>query len=442
MTLPRARFVSPARQTPTPRDPQGRSIPARMALYTYQLLWSTSPNVDLPRQFYIELLYLQCLSAQLASDQATSLQSDRLWMTLANENGLTQVEELVTSSRSLLNGILTAATQWDKDPDHGVSDVVRGLVELTMKEAKELTPRGVYSARALSELIQALIAAHGIPSRMEEVFFEPSMRKVTPGTVLLAAGLVTGFGEALKSSKAASNFCNWLVSDLAGTSPEKDTARMTMVLFTLCAQVYEPGQLPIAHNRIVMAVKQITSWTQDPAELDPEFCAEMCSALGQLLPCIKDVYGSYWDKTLQFCVALWERAGQHVLSEALPFIHSSLRLYRVLEEMEDTNDDLHDARRDIATTKCQGLLELMRLPREQGSQPLEIVDAMLCRETEKIPLARLPEPMDVFPLVASPAHDIQTAVFKMLHRKIPAQQEEQSISVLLDKTGKATALCL
>lgn len=410
-----------------------------MALYTLDILSSAPVEVDLPRQFHIELLYLQFLSLQLASDQITSLDGDGLWMTMVEEPVIAQAEELVTSSRSLFNKILAAAPEWDKSPQRGASAVVRGLVDLTMKEAMELTPRGVYSARALTELLQTLTDAHGTPSSLEEAFIRPEVLKASPETALLAAGLMAGFGETLRSSKATNNFCNRLVSDIAGTSPDKDTARVTLVLLALCAQVYEPGQLPVANNRVVFAVKQITSWTEGVADLDAKFCSEMCRALGQLLPCMKDVYGSYWEKTLQFCVALWERAGQHVLWESLPLTHSSLKLFRVLEGMMDTNDDLQDALRDVAAAKCSGLLELMRLPRDRGSQPMEIVDAMLCRETEKIPAARLPEPTDVFPLVASASRDIQTAAFKMLHRKIPAQQEEQSIHVLLDKTGKLPA---
>ncbi|EQL03826.1 C3HC4 type (RING finger) zinc finger containing protein [Ophiocordyceps sinensis CO18] len=440
VTLPRVSLVPPRSRIPTQRDRQGRSVPGRMALYTLGLLSSAPVAVDLPHQFHVELLYLQCLSIQLASDQVTSLEVDGLWATLEDEYTMAQAEELVTLSRNLVSKILTAATQWDKVPEHGISRVVGGLVELTMNEAMYLTPRGVYSARVLTELLQTLTEAHGAPASLEETFLKPSVLKATPETALLAAGLMAGLGWTLKSSKAASNFCNRLVSDVAGTSPENDQSMMTLVLLTLCAQVYEPGQLPVANNRVVFAVKQITSWSEDLAELDSDFCAEMCRALGQLLPCMKDVYGSYWEKTVQFCLALWERAGQHVLSEALPFIHSSLKLLRVLEGMQDANDDLQDALREVATAKCSGLLELMKLPREGASQPMVIVDAMLCRETGKIPVARLPEPKDVFPLVASASRDIQTAAFEMLHKKIPAQQEEQSINVLLDKIGKYARL--
>ena len=407
-----------------------------MALYNCELLSAMPEGVKLPTQFHVELLYLQCLSVQLASDQITSMSHDGLWTVLEDGDETSQVEELVTSSRSLLNNFLLQATHWDAATGDGVSGIVRGLVELTMKEASELTARGVYSARALAELLQALSEVHGVSSGLEETFLKSETLKAKPDTALLAAGLIAGLGDSLQSSKAISNFCNRLISDVAGLSPGSDKTMATLVLLTLCAQVYELGELPVANNRLVFAAKQLTAWTEDIDELDADICAEICRTLGRILPCMKDVYGSYWEKTMQFCVGLWERAGQHVLSEALPFLHASLKLYKTLESIQEPNDDLQDALRDFATAKSNGLVELLKLPREETSQPLEIVDAMLCREIEKLPIIRIPEPTDLFPLVASESREIQTAAYTMLHKKIPAQQEQQSIDVLLDKTGK------
>lgn len=446
VTLPRSANVPQPSQDRTsqsrvPRDRKGRSIPTRMALYNCELLSAVPEGINLPRQFHVELLYLQCLSIQLASDQITSMSHDGLWMALEDSDGISQAEELVASSRSLLNKRIATATQWDEAAEDGISSVVRGLVDLTMKEAMELTPRGVYSARALAELLQVLTEVHGVPSSLEERFLKPEILKAKPDTALLAAGLIAGLGDSLQSSKPVNNFCNRLVSDIAGLSPGSDKTMATLVLLTLCTQVYELGELPVANNRVVFAVKQLTAWTEDIDELDADVCAEICRALGRLLPCMKDVYGSYWEKTMQFCVGLWERAGQHVLSEALPFIHSSLKLFKTLEGIPDPNDDLQDALRDFATAKSNSLVELLKLPRGETSQPLEIVDAMLCREIERLPVARIPEPTDLFPLVASESRDIQTAAFNMLHRKIPAQQEQHSIDVLLDKTGKLTESC-
>ncbi|PFH59912.1 hypothetical protein XA68_11711 [Ophiocordyceps unilateralis] len=414
------------------RDRQGRCIPARMALYAQAVLGSASAVVHLPRQSCIELLHVQCLSAQLASDQRASLDDDGLWMSM-DEDAIAQAEELMTSSRHLMREMVTLANGWNKDSGDDASSVVHGLVDLTMKEAAELTSRGVHNCRVLSELIQILIEIHGVPPSLDEMYLGSEMLKAKPETALPLAGLLTGLGESLRSSKATSNLCNRLISDVADTDPDSDQSRMTTVLLTLCAQVYDSGELPVANNRIVFAVRQMTSWTEDP-NLDAAFGAEICRLLGQLLPCMKDVYGPYWEKALHFCVGLWKRAGQLPLVEALPFLYESLKLLIVLEQLSDPNDDLQDALIDFGAEKCSGLLQLMKLPRDKSSEPLEMVDAMLCREVETIAVAQLPPSTKLFPLVASASRDVQTAAFNLLHRKIPAQQEEQSIDLLLDKT--------
>ncbi|RDA96293.1 hypothetical protein CP533_1626 [Ophiocordyceps camponoti-saundersi (nom. inval.)] len=431
LTLPR---VTPERQMnpEISRDRQGRCVPVRMALYTQAVLDSTSSEIHLPPQVHIELLHLHCLTVQLASDQLATLENEGLWKTM-DDDAITQAEELITLSRSMMREMITKAKGWTDASEDDPSIVSLGLLDLSLKQAAELTPRGAHHSRVISELVQMFTELHGAPTDLEKAYLNTGMLKVSTETVLPVAGLLTGFGASLRSSRAASNFCNRLISDVADSSPDNDHSRMTMVLLTLCAEAYDTGELPVANNRIVFAVRQITSWTDD-SELDAGICADICRLLSQLLPCMKDVYGSYWEKTSRFCVDLWNRAGQYRLVDALPFLYASLKLFKLLEGLSDPNDDLPDALRDIATAKCNGLLELMNLPREENSKPLEIVDRLLCQEVEAIPVAQLPPATDLFHHVASASRNIQMTAFKLLHKKIPAEQEEQSVNVLLDKT--------
>ncbi|ODA81059.1 hypothetical protein RJ55_04021 [Drechmeria coniospora] len=379
LSLPKRALTSPPSQLRVSRDRKGRSVPARMAIFTAQLL-STTEGIVLPRQQHIELLYLQILTVHLASDQITLLGHNGLWENLDDDEAMNEAENLVTSSRTLLSSFLAEAKTWDLAADDRIAAIIQGLINFTIKESSEISPRGVYSSRVLSELLQELSELHGDTASLEEQLLRPDILKATPQTALPAAGIVAGLGEKLQSSKA-----------------------------------------------------QITSWMDDARHLDANVCAEMCRALAHLLPCMKDVYGSYWEKSLQFCVSLWERAGQQVLSEALPSVHSSLKLFKVLEGIQEPNDDLQDALRDFSTAKSNGLVELLKLRREENSQPLEIVDAMLRREIETMPVLRIPDPVDLFPLVASESRDIQTAAFEMLHKKIPIQQEQQAFDILLEK---------
>lgn len=381
----------------------------------------------MPEQFQIELLFLQCITIQLASDQITLMTKNGLWESLDSAEDLSEAEELVSSSREFIN---TSIVREFEEPS-----LLAQLMDLMMVEAKALTPRGLYSSRALSDLIQATVEAYGLGATLEAKLLKNETLKSAPDTVLVAAAIITGLGEASQSSKAMNNFCNRLVSDVAGASPDNEKALMTLVLVTLCSQVYETGELPVANNRIVFAVRQVTSWLDEADDLPASFSAEVCRTLAQLLPCMKDVYGSYWEKTAQFCISLWNRAERDPLSEALPYIHASMKLVRALEALPEPNDDLEDALKEVSEPKAKGIIKLLQLDRENASRTQEIVDAMICREVDKISTRFVPDLSDIFPLIASESRDIQTASFNLLHRALPEQQEQQSVDLLLDKKG-------
>ncbi|EEU41435.1 uncharacterized protein NECHADRAFT_46064 [Fusarium vanettenii 77-13-4] len=413
------------------RDRKGRSIPARMALYVSQLS-DKLPISQLPPPFQREILYLQCLTVQLISDQITCMEDNHLWRTLKPAEAISQAEDFVSKTRGVLTSLTSEVKTLDSDDES--TCLVRDLIHLLTKHSNELTPRGLYSARALAELVQSITEAHGASPSLEDTLLKPDVLKVGPATVLPASALIAGFGETLQPSKALNNFCNRVVSEIAGLKAQGEKTLMTLVLLSSCAQVYETGEMPVANNRIVFAVRQITSWLDEPEDLSPALCAEICRALSKLMPCMKDVYGSYWEKTIEFCISLWNRAHEFELNTALPFIHSSLKLYKTLETLQEPNDDLDDAIKEYAGAKPRALVELLRLSRVTSSQPLEIVDAMLCREVEKMPLRHVPDLSDIFALVASDSRDIQTAAFNLLHRAIPEQQQQKSVDALLDKT--------
>lgn len=418
------------------RDRKGRSVPLRMSLYSALLSKEGIDVASLPRQFQIELLYMQCLTIQLATDQITSKDDNLLWRTLDTAESVSEAEALVTTLKGFINKSSLASTWWDDAVDEEQAHIFRGLVNLLKEESRELTPRGVYSARAFSDIVQVLSEARGLPPNLEETLLKPVLTKAAPETALLVAALISGLGETIKSSKLASTFCNRLVSDVAGASVDDDKTMIVLVLLTLSAQVYDSGELPVANNRIVFAVRQITSWLEDDVTLGAPLSAEICRVLTQLLPCMSDVFGSYWEKAIEFSLDLWEQAVEYPLPDALPFIHASLRLMKTLEGLEDANDDLQDALRESASKRSKSLIELLKLPRGASSQPLEIVDAMLCREVEKVSVKNVKNISDIYELVASESQDIQTAAFDLLHRAIPAIQEQRAVDTVLDKTGK------
>lgn len=407
-----------------------------MALYLSRLLQQRQDYSSLPKESQINLLFLQSITIQLVSDQMTLGSKNGLWHSLDSAEALSEADELVSISREFINSSVVGAVDAAEE-----QSTVSQLIDTLIAEAGSLTSKGLYSSRALSDLIQATVEAQGFTALLEGKLLKPEYLKSSPETVLVAAAILTGLKEALQSSKAVNTFCNRLVSDVAGAKANTDKALLTLALLTACGQVYEQGELPVANNRIVFAAKQITSWFENPEDLSPELSAEACRAMAQILPCMKDVYGSFWENTIGFCISLWSRAQSDPLPLALPYIHASLKLFRGLETLQEPNDDLEDALKEVSETKTKGLIKLLQLDREQSSQPQTIVDGILCREVEKISTRFLPDLAELFPLIASESRDIQTASFNLLHRALPEQQEQQSIDLLLDKKGEKIPSC-
>lgn len=425
-----ARGTSKAAAGHIQRDPRGFSAPARMAMYTAALLRDGLDIDELPEESQVELLYLLYLVAALASDQITLVDDNKLFTNLEESELLEEVEDFVTTTRRILNSIFVKYPDWR--PGHG-DGLLDGLVGRMLDSATSLEPIGIYSARALSEVLQAFSDAHGYGSSLEEWIAGRGLN-ATPSSVLPAVAILTGYGETLGSSKSVSTLLNRLVSDVAGAKSDADSTILSLVLLNAGLPIYELGQLPVANNRLVFAVKQITSWfEQGPEGLDVALTTESCRALQRLLPCISEVYGPYWDRTIEFCLSLWGQAAKDDSDERLPYIHASIKLLSSLQAFEEPNDDLVDALESHADAIYQGILDLLKLPGSRKSQPQDIVDALLCRQAAKVPLEQFKDLSDIYGLVASDSREIQTAGFNLLHRALPAAQEQLSLDVLLDK---------
>ncbi|RYP70449.1 hypothetical protein DL771_005490 [Monosporascus sp. 5C6A] len=415
------------------RDRSGCSIPGRMAMYTAKLLSSGFNISDLSPNTQVDIITCLGLTTELATDQLTVLSSDKVWKSLSAASSLEEAEDMISKSRMLVVKLTTNAHNWRDGSDTPQSQLIHASVQQLLGQATSLTPMGLYSARFLSELLQSLTEAHGFPSSGEQWLTSLDILKSSPSTVLPAVAILSGLGQAVSTSKAVNNLCNRLVSDVAGGKLNKEETLITLVLLNACMQIYDIGELPVANNRLVFAVKQLTSWLETPEDLDYRFAAEVCRALQRLLPCIKDVYGPYWELTVDFCIYLWTKQIVQALEFRLPEIHASLRLITILQSLEDPNDDLVDVLQSTAEKRSAALIQLLKLPREKETQALNIVDGIICRQVDKLPLDHIKDVSDLYGLVASDSRAIQTAAFTVLHKALPAAQEQLSVDILLDK---------
>ncbi|PSR82556.1 hypothetical protein BD289DRAFT_461677 [Coniella lustricola] len=412
------------------RDSKDLSVPARMAMYTIALLDNGVELTTLPQHTQVDLLYLLHLVTALASDQMTLVDTIKLFGDLKTPGLLEEVEEFVVNAKTALRGILSPGQACTPGTGEGLLDQ---LIIKLIGRAQDLTPTGVYSARALCEILETSTDGIVNPKEVEEWITRLDIMKTSPTTVLPAAAVLTGYGEMLTSSKVVSTLLNRLISDVAGAKSQGEKTRLYMVLLNSCMSVFEVGQLPVANNRLVFAVKQITSWFEEGAgQLGAEMMTQSCRALQRLLPCIREVYGPYWEQTIEFCLSAWSSARKDHPERRLPYLHASIKLLSALRKFEEPNDDLQDALNAHADAIYGGLLDLLTLS-GPGSQPQEIVDGLLCREAAKIPLEYLKDLSDLYSLVASESREVQTAGYEIIHRALPAAQEQISMDVLLEK---------
>ena len=410
------------------RDRLGVSVPARMALYTLRML-SYGPEAEpLLVERRVHMIYFLMLTSQLASDQITMMNNDRLWKSLSTEVALSQAEEVIKSTNKILHEITTTEDGW------APGSLMGELMTVMVEESKALNPPNLYAARCLAYLFRVYSSARGFSRTMEECLSKLDLFKVSPKHALGASAVLSGLSELLLFCKPVINFCNRLVSDVPDLKPEGEKTLMTLVLLNSAASVFDPGSLPVANNRVVFAVQRITAWFADPEELDHRIAIEACKSLQKLLPCMKSIYGSYWEDTLTFCTYLLQRAEGDPVDIRLPYVHAALRLEACILSLEDPNDDLVEAIENSEKERSLATLELLSLPRGPETQPQTIVESLLCRRVDKIPLKYVKDAPDIYRLVASESRHVQTAAFNILHKALPEQQQQISVNVALDRT--------
>ncbi|KAL2257670.1 hypothetical protein VTK26DRAFT_9328 [Humicola hyalothermophila] len=414
------------------RDRSGRSAPARMAMFTAQLLGSGVELSSLPPEFQLELVYLLCVTQSLAEDELASASPDGLW-----EGGPemeADFQQFSDLSMVVINAVVEDAKGWI-DSDMSGDSLVERLINFMLQEACGRTPHAFYSAKALCSLFQSLVRVHGPPSKLEEWVTRLGVMRMSPDTIFATAAFLAGFGDTLVSSKAVATLCTRLMSEIPGYSPSQPRTLPSLVLLNLCMAVYEDTQVPVETRKQVLALQRMTSWTETPEEMDYRVAAETCKAITRLVPGTKDTYGPYWEQAIEYCIWLWSNASKDEVRKRLSYVHASLKLMQALRAAEDANDDLVEALENHARAESAGLLALLGMPRDAtASLPSELVDALLARAVSKIPQAHLLAKLDdIYESVASESREIQKAAFDVLHRTLPVLQDDINVTVITDK---------
>ncbi|KAI9651221.1 hypothetical protein NHQ30_001259 [Ciborinia camelliae] len=420
------------------RDLDGYSTALRMAMYSAHLIRDHPDRLS--KDALVEIIYLMCLTVELANDQLDLLEINKLFA-LPSEWAISRVREFTDRIyQESLPFVLLHSKAWREGFESGspldFSGVVLTLVMKLINSSRGNTSTSFYSARVLSHLLPKIVEQHGWQaSGSEEWISKLEILKPSTPNILGAVAILTGLRETLCTSQLVSNFCNRIISDIAGATAQSEKTLGLLVLLNATLSVYDDDDdFPVAQNRLVFAVKQILSWTPEIATTNHQLSSEACHALQRLLPAIKSVYGSYWERTLEFCIKIWETAeSEEHHEEKLSMMGMSLKLFSNLRSLQDANDDLEDALSQYGETASHSFIKLVKLPRFKPTQPHEFVDNILSRLVVKIPSSHIKDVSEFYPLVASENRMVQSAAFDVLHRAIPAEQEEISVNTLLEK---------
>ncbi|KAF2789223.1 hypothetical protein K505DRAFT_328385 [Melanomma pulvis-pyrius CBS 109.77] len=429
-----------------PRDADGYSAAFRTAQYVTRLFKSDGifEAQLVPLEIRSTLLLNIALTVQLADDNLGLAGANNLWAAYNTEVEADAVSFISDARAFILHELKRQGASWS-GPD-ARSSLLAWATDLLSKIDSALSAKAYYAARAYSGLVSDAIDLCGWnASQTPEL--QANLKVVRRNKDLLRlVGFLNAFKEPLSASQSCERMCNELVADLTGLDIETKAEDGLEQLIFLNTLLYgqEDVKRSIAKQRLVFFVKHIVPWLDDTENVLP-IRSEMCRALTKLLPIMGDIYGEHWGSILSALAVSWGKTteleeNEHEVDSSIPFVHASLKLYailRTLTQAEEPNDDLLDVWKETEQDIANGLINLLKHSQhfpDEFHQPLKIVNDVLARQISKVALEHLESSEELFPLMYVESQPVQQTAFDILHKQIPAAQEQISIDAALEKT--------
>ncbi|KAF2753817.1 hypothetical protein EJ05DRAFT_514744 [Pseudovirgaria hyperparasitica] len=426
------------------RDINGFSSAYRIAAYLVGLLQVPDLLDFVSPEGKAALFGLLQLTVLLANDNLSIVGSNNLWNVYTAEIEADALE-FVSAAQALINGWLQKSSDWWAD-DTMVTDYsfVHSALENFLQASTGSSPAALYNGSAYSIVTAELIELHGWQMKKTDTIETTwkSFRKSE--NAIRTAAYLTGYRTPLASSKVVERACNEIVADLTGLELENklEETMVQLNLLNLMLQHLDGMTIRIAKQRVIFLIKHILPWLQDD-KLPVLLQSEICRALSALLPAMKDMYGSHWTETLAYITGCWSKVEQIDSQDGqesnIPVVHSTLKLYATLQALskdEDPNDDLLDALKDAEDDEARGLINLLKnsqhIP-DDFHQPLRVVNQLLARRISTLSLKHIDDPSELYPLLYVQSSPVQKTAWDILHKHIPAAQEQISLDAALDK---------
>ncbi|KAK7552526.1 RING zinc finger protein-like protein [Phyllosticta citricarpa] len=424
------------------RDAAGFSPALRMAAYTVKLFNETDVFEVLPAERRAQIYEQLLLTILLANDNLSRATSNNIWSRY-NPQTENDALEIISDAQRLMTIWLEKSSRDEASAYY----FVHSTLEFFRKSSEQVSPRGFYNALAYSDVTAEIISLQGWQSKKSpQMELTLNAVKKTDETLLVAAFLV-GNSAPLAASGSASRLCNELVAQLTShdLGENQQEALRQLVILNLIIHNQEGAVETIAKQRLIFFVKHVIEWLEPESTPSLPLRAEAYRALTVLLPQMKDIYGEHWEQILLSLTSFWDsaesfKATELGYEEALPAVHASLKLYATLRSLksdEEPNDDLVDAWKEQEHAAANGLVNLLKQSEgldDYHHQPFKIVNELLSRQINQLPLTQVDNPAELYPLLLTESSSIQQAAFDLLHKAIPAAQEQVSIDAALEKT--------
>ncbi|KAI5291407.1 hypothetical protein KEM54_004942 [Ascosphaera aggregata] len=267
------------------------------------------------------------------------------------------------------------------------------------------------------------------------------------------AALIAANKDVLSIHPLGVRLCNELVADLTSMCPNEDEGVFFECLpnqrpsptngcpaIPKLVQLRTLGSEPlqqVQHQRLVILVNRLITRLEDSID-QVTLASEITLVLYEVIPSIKEMYGSQWSSLLDILREMWHSVQKE--DRYLPFVHASLRLFTRLRSMAtegESNEDLEEAWMEAQKGHSESIIKLLE---DLGSflrrdQPRTIVAELLARTASSLSVEHLKDTTNLLSTLTVDSKSIQQASRSVLQQAIPKAMEELSLGVALGEKG-------
>ncbi|RKF64735.1 putative c3hc4 type zinc finger containing protein [Erysiphe neolycopersici] len=430
-------------------DTYGLTMPLRKAIFTLDLLFN-SPYKVASMDSNLKLLELTFITLEITKLDIEFLFTSYLFNPSLLSDEKKFLDHFLHSASEKLKSFADGSNIWPRDTEQYVKENSSGLNMNTKINEKGSTttmvwdlitklvkvcelhhPISFYAAKALIRLLGYVIQiSNSKVGWLEDWISNLTVVKPSTQNIVGASAILVGLGKCGKASITIENLCNHLIGDLLSLSADSNDLIQRLVLLNSCLTIYDGEEIPVAKNRLVFSVKHVISWTQRI-----ESCieiSEICRLLQRLLPSIKDIYGSFWEESLEICISIWmKQKDKPIQDENLAAVVTSLKLYSSLKEIEEPNDDLSEAliEHNEKITSC--LLALLFVKRPANHKSLLVMNETLANLIFKILPDKVEDINKYYALLASNYFWVQSSAYMLIFKCLPKLQQQLSVDIIL-----------